>query len=584
MSPRDLRYDVIEEGHESRQSNMDDNDDRGLIRSASLGKRAKPSMITTKSSDKVDPRSPAPPQPPLQTSKLERMGVLEGVTGAAMEGNMTAARMRDGQRETVWPMAGDSPPRASNGLAQSPYVEPTLATALTTDEAVVTRTPPEAMRGGSNVARSLQPGEPDEQLKAPNPGYLRLSAIRRPPRLDIDAVRDAEARGSLTSLPDLIRRATRLAAMMDRGKRPASRFNDLNDFPMPSDDKEADLSSTEKRRSGLSGMLAAFPAAGAGTPRDTTPRPTSSWPSPFQESNRADSSDPQPREKKGRRCCGLPCWAFLLVVVILLIIIAAAVVIPLEFLVLRKPSAKSAPALSDTQQCAANPATSCQNDGSTIIDEGSCACICTNGFTGATCSIAGSTGCTTTSLSGSNVNNVTVGEAIPRLISGALTNFSVPLSENTILARLNLASLSCSTENALVTFDNQPERVDTVNEVVTVSVPDSSSAAPATTSSAAAPISTSVFVTTDETLDFARVAVLYVLQQESLANAEDAQVALEKVFTANTITDEAARNVSLSNGNSINLVGFSVDVGNGTVGTRSNSISRRFHARRRTNI
>jgi hypothetical protein len=46
----------------------------------------------------------------------------------------------------------------------------------------------------------------------------------------MDAVRDAEARGSLTSLPDLIRRATRLAAMMDRGKRPASRLNGLNDF------------------------------------------------------------------------------------------------------------------------------------------------------------------------------------------------------------------------------------------------------------------------------------------------------------------------------------------------------------------
>lgn len=49
----------------------------------------------------------------------------------------------------------------------------------------------------------------------------------------MDAVRDAEARGSLTSLPDLIRRATRLASMMNEGKRPASRLNDLNDFPPP---------------------------------------------------------------------------------------------------------------------------------------------------------------------------------------------------------------------------------------------------------------------------------------------------------------------------------------------------------------
>ena len=50
----------------------------------------------------------------------------------------------------------------------------------------------------------------------------------------MDAVRDAEARGSLTSLPDLIRRATRLAAMMDRGKRPGSRLA-LNDFPSQDD-------------------------------------------------------------------------------------------------------------------------------------------------------------------------------------------------------------------------------------------------------------------------------------------------------------------------------------------------------------
>jgi hypothetical protein len=60
------------------------------------------------------------------------------------------------------------------------------------------------------------------------PSYNRLSAIRRPPRLDMDAVEKAAARGSLTSLPDLIRRATRLAAMIDHGKRPASHYYDAN--------------------------------------------------------------------------------------------------------------------------------------------------------------------------------------------------------------------------------------------------------------------------------------------------------------------------------------------------------------------
>lgn len=50
---------------------------------------------------------------------------------------------------------------------------------------------------------------------------------RRPPKLDMDAVRDAEARGSLTSLPDLIRRATKLASNLDHG-RTASRSGVLN--------------------------------------------------------------------------------------------------------------------------------------------------------------------------------------------------------------------------------------------------------------------------------------------------------------------------------------------------------------------
>jgi hypothetical protein len=51
---------------------------------------------------------------------------------------------------------------------------------------------------------------------------------RRPPRLDLGAVRAAEARGSLTSLPDLIRRATRLATNLEHG-RTASRNDLLND-------------------------------------------------------------------------------------------------------------------------------------------------------------------------------------------------------------------------------------------------------------------------------------------------------------------------------------------------------------------
>ncbi len=226
---------IQEEGRESRESTNDDEDDRGLIRSASLGKRAKPSMITTKSSDDVRP-SPMP----QQASKLERMGVLAPAGGVAVAG-LAASRGREGQRETVWPMIGnpDSPLASGTGLidkssSNSEESIPQVARAITTDEpepTYTTTSDPSAnpMLKAYNAASGLAPSS-ITPTRTPSPGFSRLSAVRRPPRLDMDAVRDAEARGSLTSLPDLIRRATRLAAMMDRGKRPASRLNDLNDF------------------------------------------------------------------------------------------------------------------------------------------------------------------------------------------------------------------------------------------------------------------------------------------------------------------------------------------------------------------
>lgn len=245
---RGFGNDVIEEGRESRESTLDDSDDRGLIRSASLGKRAKPSMITTKSSERVEPQRPGPQ--PQQKSKLERMGVLEaGMAGVATGAAFTAGRTRDGQRETVWPMVGnlDSPLAGGTGLidkstSSSENEVPQVARAVTTDQTEPVPSGPgaAAMLGAYNSASSLQPPG-TTPTRTPSPGFSRLSAIRRPPRLDMDAVRDAEARGSLTSLPDLIRRATRLAAMMDRGKRPGSRLNDLNDFPSDIDlarDKE----------------------------------------------------------------------------------------------------------------------------------------------------------------------------------------------------------------------------------------------------------------------------------------------------------------------------------------------------------
>lgn len=251
---RGYTHDIIEEGRESRESN--DNDDTGLIRSASLGKRAKPTIVTTQSSEKFDPQQ----QHQQQKSKLERMGVLEGAAaGAATWAAMNVATQQlnhqneDGQRGKVWPIVGNtnSPLAGGTGLldksTSSSETSLPVATSVTTDRRLpagaIDHSRSDAqtkeMLGAYNAASSLQPGG-TTPTRTPSPGFSRLSVIRRPPRLDIDAVRDAEKRGSLTSLPDLIRRATRLAAMMDRGKRPASRLA-LDDFPSDSElgkDKE----------------------------------------------------------------------------------------------------------------------------------------------------------------------------------------------------------------------------------------------------------------------------------------------------------------------------------------------------------
>jgi hypothetical protein len=224
---------------ESRGSNGDDSDDRGLIRSASFGRRAKPSMITTKSSDRMEPaKTVAAPPPQQNMSKLEKMGFGVAVGGAGA--SLAAPRMQQGQRETIWPanMDQEDPLSTGTGLidasnSSSDESGPKIANAITINEPAPTYTSnpsdpkTNAMLGAYNQASSLQPGP--SPLRTPSPGFSRLSAIRRPPRLDMDAVRDAEARGSLTSLPDLIKRATKLAAMMDRGKRPGSRVA-LNDF------------------------------------------------------------------------------------------------------------------------------------------------------------------------------------------------------------------------------------------------------------------------------------------------------------------------------------------------------------------
>jgi hypothetical protein len=178
----------------SRDSGADDSSDESkLVRSASIGKKGKASLVDTKSVNTASahPRpSPSPVQRPFNS-------------GTAYFDASTSSS------EQTLPHKHQN---VENG-AMTRGAPPVPGLASTEDGMPESRIPAAVEQGT---------------------GAASLST-RRPLKLDIDAVRNAEARGSLTSLPDLIKRATRLAAMIDTGKRPASRFDNLSDFLEKSD-------------------------------------------------------------------------------------------------------------------------------------------------------------------------------------------------------------------------------------------------------------------------------------------------------------------------------------------------------------
>ncbi|SPO00178.1 uncharacterized protein DNG_03027 [Cephalotrichum gorgonifer] len=568
-----------------------DGDGSKIVRSASLGKMAKPQIVMNKG------------------------GLGSGIS---QRPDRTAAQ--------------ENPFADATGLAEASSSESLRGA------------PESSTPAGFAAAGYGDPAQPPRRAAAspqPDISYNRLSAIRQPPRLDMEAVEKANARGSMTSLPELIRRATRLAGMIDRGKRPASRFEDL-DYP---DEKarggysDQFSSGDDRYQSGLSDMLAAFPPpaqARASRPGSWFRGSAGSWPlsPPNAQGNAQQDPGVQTRDapetaKGKRKYCGLPLWALIIVVILIVGIIAAAIFVPLQFFVFNNRNGGGPFGGTALEQCRSQ--LSCRNGGTNVVTRDVCSCICTNGFTGVNCDSAGSAGCTTTRLvnmdDNPNIDNVTLGQAIPRLITGAQGNFSVPLSGTTILARFNTGSLSCTAQNSLVTFDGRSVRpgaaaqaliqeedasIDSVAQgaiFVSISVitvfpeptsvsgvpnggfrtipsPNKNFISPGTTTTTVTETLSSpptratatntpttgtpnAFTIDEVVLDFARVAVLFILQENGIADASRAQAVLQRFFTSadtNSRSAEQAMNIDLENGNTIDLVNLRIDAGTGVFG------------------
>lgn len=269
----------------------------------------------------------------------------------------------------------------------------------------------------------------------------------RPPRLNLNAAREGETRASQTSLPELIRRATRLASNLDRA-RTHSRVGLMDR-----------LSQRNSRQNSISDILAAFPSPSIGTPRSLR------WQSTGKTTISKDPVPPLPEPKskegssekpKGRRCCGMPLWIFILILGILVLLIAAALVIPITLIVL--PRIRNKP--PSLKSC--KTSLPCNNGASNVVVDNSCRCICANGYTGQICSTIADQSCTFADIKlgeGRTVyQNATVGSGIARLFAGAKSQFNIPLDSTRLLSLFSYQNLSCSAESILITFEGKSQR------------------------------------------------------------------------------------------------------------------------------
>ncbi|RMZ83850.1 hypothetical protein DV737_g1412, partial [Chaetothyriales sp. CBS 132003] len=270
----------------------------------------------------------------------------------------------------------------------------------------------------------------------------KVPVTRRPARLNIDAVRDREARGSMTSLTDLIKRATRLAANLDKGKT-ASRLGMLDSFGTK--DRMAPYGSS-RHQSSLSDMLSSFPAPATGG----TPRPDTMWPQ-GEKAERLESGAPREAPKGKKRCCGVSVPVAILIFVVLVLLIAAAVLIPIFLILMPKQHKTSGMTVAKCSQT-----NGCLHGGASTVVNGNCQCVCSNGFSGQNCDqSAGTVDCTSVTINDGSTTytNATIGTLVKPLFSDAEQRFNIPLNASIILSTFSSNDLSCSAENTLVNFN-----------------------------------------------------------------------------------------------------------------------------------
>jgi hypothetical protein len=512
---------------------------RGLVREASIGRKGRPTLTQIGSSESYSRRnsrqSSTPPEelpagvapsygpqepPPVPTIAITAGHLRIPSTESALTsrtGRMSPSASTFSEEQLKQEHESPITPRH---LRPSPGAKPNYHKHGESHQSSRPFTADSANSSGSlfRFAR-----DPDSSSLAKSSKLSERVGSKKPEPLNLGLVKDAEARGSLTSLPDLIKRALRLASNLEVGKT-ASRFG--TDWMFEGDGEKA----AQRRRNSLGSIINSFPS----TPQPDSPRrrtPYSVMPrsaglqSALRRSftpnfNQALNSDHE-KQKPHRRCCGMPLWAFLLVLLILIMLVVAAILVPVCLIVI--PNS--------------------HHDGN-----------CVKASIGST-------------------SNAQIGSAIPDLLTHANETFGVPLNGSGLLSLFAAQKMSCSAENALVTFSSLTKRDHThvrharhvsVLSISTVtsasatvehilearqtagtsngiifamsSTVASTLAASSTTSASPASATTvtggnTAFAPTALNLDFARTVILYIFQQtQSLDTANGAQTSLAAFF------------------------------------------------------
>lgn len=603
------------------------------VRQASMGRRRRPTLTTVKSGDRMRSSSTAsndasavlPSQQkrsaerdiPVSMRQPERdAGSGADLPAAHVEPSLTAPPLSPVQPVDM-PSSNAKSLEASleptdNAKLSAPQDSPKSSVCAVNSKENVNAPKGHKLRGRSPLAKTdnnddrdpldkenlVEDPEKDgrfgilrqdsDTLMSPTTGFSGARAgKRKPPRIDVDKIKEEEKRGSLSSLSDLIKRATKVASNLDRG-RTASRLGmeawlgpgngNGKGLGNSNNNSSGEIEKYRRSAGGLSDILASFPPPVVSTPpAGRENRSLANWSSRRSSAPLPSDSDgaSQIRSRKQGRCCGIPLWLFITLLLLLLALVAAAVVIPLVLIVIPNQKHDSAP--SAQSDLAANQAATsnkcakevtCENGGQAFpTGEDKCRCLCVNSFTGPTCSSRSTAGCTSIAVPGLQ-DNATIGDAFPRLLTIADSDYDLKLDAQTLIGLFNEADLNCASENALISFNGKAQKhrrmpapqasqtnadqpaEATRNGIVFDSSPSPSQTSVSTAPSATSSSTSSASPTTSKTIDvdFARAAVLYILQSSSsLQDAESAQKALQENLSDKTggIVDVGQYNVDL---------------------------------------